>query len=221
MAHNNFFLGLLRRREVVLPSLRGYAVLLCFLLGLGFVFIKGIHPFLATDDPIGGELLVVEGWIPDYCWREALTTFRSGGYRLMVVTGGPLPPGMPYSSFGTHAELAATTLKLWGLGSDSIVAVPSYDAIRDRTYAEGVALREWIKSSHKSVTSIDLFTFSGHGRRSRYLYQKALGSSIRVGVFSRRDMGYDPEQWWHYSNGVRRVIDETVAYVYSVTLFRP
>ena len=189
------------------------------LIGSGFAFLIGIHPFLSPNRPIGGEILVVEGWIPDYCLREALQTFRSRGYRLLVTTGGPLPAGMPYSSYGSHAEYAAKCLRDLGLGADSVFAVPSIDAIKDRTYMEGVALKDWMRSRGHVYPSLDLFTFSAHGRRSRLLYRKALGPGTKVGVISALDWGYDPKRWWRSSNGVRRISDETVAYIYAAIFF--
>ncbi len=219
MAKDAFAFGLLRRKEVTIPSLRGWAVLLLLFVAGGLGFLKGIHPFLSPNHPIGGEILVVEGWIPDYCLREALQTFRGRGYKLLVTTGGPLPAGMPYSFLGSHAELAAKTLREMGLGADSVLAVPSIDAIKDRTYMEGVALKDWMQASGHACPSLDLFTFSAHARRSRLLYRNALGPGTEVGVYSARDRGYDPAVWWRSSNGVRRISDETIAYLYAVIFF--
>ena len=221
MLRNAIFYGLLRRREVVLPSLRGWIVLIALLATGAYALLKCVYPYLSPNRPIHGEVLVVEGWIPDYSQREALAVFRSGGYRLLITTGGALPDGLPYSHFGTHAELAMVILKGMGLGADSVVAVPSEFVFRDRTYMEGVALREWMKANGHNFRSLDLFTFSAHGRRRLYLYQKALGKQVNIGVYSARDLGYDPKMWWKSSNGVRKILDETFAYVYAVTIFRP
>ena len=221
MPNEVFGFGLLRRRQVILPSLWGCVVLMVVLIVAGYSFVKGIYHFLSPNRPIGGEVLVVEGWIPDYSQREALAIFRSGGYRLLITTGGPVPPGLAYSHYGNHAAFASATLQEMGLGADSVVAVPSEWVPRDRTFMEGVALKEWMRKSGSTFRTFDLFTFSAHGRRSRYLYRKALGNEVRFGVYSAEDAGYEPSTWWQSSNGVRKILDETFAYIYAVILFNP
>jgi hypothetical protein len=221
MPKKMFFFGLLQRREVTVPSLKGSLLLAAMFGAIFFGIIHTLHSFLSPISLIGGDVLVVEGWIPDYSQREAMAIFRTGKYQRLITTGGPVPLGMPYSSFGNHAAMAAFTLKEMGLGEDSIVAVPSPYSVKDRTYTEGVALHAWLKSNSLVVHSLDLFTFSAHGRRSRYLYQRALGDEIKIGVYSAKDIGYDAKLWWKSSIGVRRVIDEAIAYLYSITFFRP
>jgi hypothetical protein len=220
MGGDSFGFGLLRRREVVVPSLRGWVVAAVLLSAGGCAFFKGVQPFLALNHPIGGEVLVVEGWIPDYALREALYAFRSRPYQLLIATGGPLPQGMAYSSYGTHAQLAAVTLKEFGLGPDSLAVVPSPDVGKDRTFQEGVSLREWMRAEGRHFSSVDVVSFSSHARRSRLLYGLALGPEVQVGVYAPRDLGYDPAAWWRTSNGVRRVGDEVIAYLYAKLIFR-
>lgn len=211
---------MLRKREMVVPSFRGMLILASAAAAAGWLLLTRVQPFLAVDSPVGGEVLVVEGWIPDYAMREALHAFRSRPYKLILTTGGPLPQGMAYSSYGTHAQLAAASFREFGLSGDSVVAVPSPDVGRDRTYQEGVSLREWMRSSGRSFASVDLVSFSAHARRSRLLYRMALGNGVAVGVYAPRDVGYDPSAWWKTSNGVRRVTDETIAYLYAKLWFR-
>jgi hypothetical protein len=214
--------GLLRRREMVVPSLRGLVVAAWVLAAGTFAFLRGAHPFLAQTRPVGGDILVVEGWIPDYAMREALAAFRSRPYSLLVATGGPVPQGTAYASYGSYARLAAVTLEEFGLPADSIAVVPSPEVSRDRTYQEGVSLSEWLQGegAARQVKSVDVFSFSAHARRSRLLYAMALGPDMRVGVYAPRDLGYDPGRWWKSSNGVRKVCDELIGYAYAKAVFR-
>ncbi len=221
MRKDTFALGMLRRREIVLPSLRGLLLLALAAAGCGRLILTHIQPFLALQQPRFGEILVVEGWIPDYALRQALAAFRSHHYETLLTTGGPLPQGMVFSSYGTYAQYAARTLQEWGMSADSLRAVPSPDVGRDRTYQEALSVAEWLRANGKRYTSLDLVSFSTHARRSRMLYGMALGESIRVGVYAPRDLEYDPRAWWKTSNGVRRVTDEVVAYLYAKLLFRP
>jgi hypothetical protein len=219
MPENSLAMGLLRKREVALPTWKGWLLLIAIAFGLGRAFLACSHPFLAVNAPVGGEALVVEGWIPDYALREALYAFRSGRYRILITTGGPVPQGMAFSYHGNYARLAASGLTELGLPADSIAEAPSPAVDKDRTYAEGVAVMEWMKAHGRSFASVDVFSFSTHARRSRLLFSMALGPDVRVGVYAPRDLQYDPARWWRTSNGVRRVLDEWIAWLYAKLLF--
>ena len=65
------------------------------------------------------------------------------------------------------------------------------------------------------MSSINVLTEGAHARRTRLLYQKAFGKNVAVGVVAISNPNYDPTQWWRYSDGVREVIGESIAYVYA------
>jgi len=224
MNKNPLFFGLFKRKELVVPTFRGVVLALILLVATLYALLKSVHPFLAVNEPLDNslqsEILVVEGWVPDYCLREAISIFRTHPYKLLVTTGGPLPEGTDFSHLGSHAEFAANSLQEMGLGKDSILAVPSSWASKDRTYMEGVALKEWMQKSGKHFSKLDLFSFSAHSRRSRYLYHKALGPDFSIGVYAPMDLGYDSAHWWKSSNGVRQISDEAIAYLYAILIFR-
>jgi hypothetical protein len=48
-------------------------------------------------------------------------------------------------------------------------------------------------------------------RRTQLLYQEALGKNVTVGIIAVSNPDYDPTQWWRYSDGVREVIDKSIA----------
>lgn len=214
--------ALIRRREVLFPTLRGWLVVTAVVLISAVTSFFLIHPFLSLNQPRGNGILVAEGWLPEYGIRKALEIFRAGGYSRLVVTGGPLPPGVACSSYGTYAELSARLIMDMGLGKDSLAMVPSPSVTRDRTYAEGLALAAWMDSSAQSFpSSVDVVSFSTHSRRSRLLYAKALGTRSEVGVLSVDDALYDPRRWWKSSQGVKSVMVEGISYIYTRFLFRP
>ncbi|MCX7900606.1 MAG: hypothetical protein N2444_11140, partial [Methylocystis sp.] len=43
-----------------------------------------LNDFLSTNAPVGGEYLVVEGWMPAFAYREAAQRFRSGAYKKII-----------------------------------------------------------------------------------------------------------------------------------------
>ena len=58
-----------------------------------------------------------------------------------------------------------------------------------------------------------------HARRSRLLYEEALGGEFKIGIIALADRRFDPEHWWRSSEGVRAVVDDTVAYLYARLYF--
>ena len=53
------------------------------------------------------------------------------------------------------------------------------------------------------------------GRRTRMLFQEAFGSDATVGVISLKDPDYNAARWWRYSEGVREVLGESIAWCYA------
>lgn len=194
---------------------QGWGVTLLCASTLIIFTITHIHPFLAVTSPLTANVLVVEGWLPDYAIEDALAEFRSGSYRQLITTGIPLERGYYLSEYKTYAELAAASLKTLGLEQEKLLAVPAPKIIKDRTYGSAVALREWLLNSDLKLEEINIFTLGVHARRSWLLFKQALAPQIKVGVIAAKTRDYDPQNWWSSSTGVRSVISETIGYVYA------
>jgi hypothetical protein len=221
MDENRKCCGLLRRRQCWAPTWRGWAVLFLGLGILGFVGCRAIHPFLAVNAPVSGGVLVVEGWASDDVLAEVIAEFNQNHFDKIYVTGGPVEYGAPLVAYHTFAEAAAATLLKLGLSSNVIQAVPAPLVRKDRTYGCAAALNRWFRSHGGAPASIQLVTVGLHARRSRLMFQKALGKDVAVGVTAIPEKDYDPQHWWRSSVGVRSVISETMAYLYARFLFRP
>jgi DUF218 domain len=194
-------------------------VLLAFVAGLSGV--QSLHGFLACDNSVKGQVLVVEGWVPDYAIPEAISEFEKNGYRQLVCVGGPIERGSHLSEFKSYAQLAYSRLKASGLNDEQMAVIETHDIKKDRTYQSAVAVKEWLASSKLNVKGLNVYTLGAHARRSRVLFQKAFGDEVAVGVIAAEDQSYDPGSWWKSSNGVRNVVDELVAYLYALILFNP
>lgn len=206
---------LTRRQEVWLPTLWGWLLFVFSVLALLFVTINNLPSFLAVNQPINAEVLVIEGWLPDYAVKEALTKFRQGSYRQIVTTGTPIERGCYLAEYKNYAEIAAATLKTLGLESDKIVPVPTPEVRKDRTYASAIAFKQWLAKTNTAIKSIDVITLDLHARRSWLLYRQALASTnIQIGIIATPPLDYDPKYWWRYSTGVRKMINELIAYMY-------
>jgi len=214
-------IGFIRRKECWSLTLRGWLTLLLCALVVIVVGVQSVFPFLAVNQPVKGEILVVEGWVPDYSVKQVRSEFIKGGYSLLIVTGGPIIKGEMCAEFKTYAELTKAILQRNGFDEDKLVAVPSEERFRNRTYASALALREWISKSGLAVKSLNVFTRSAHARRTWLLFEKAFQGRIEVGIIAGDDLRYDGKRWWRSSEGVRDILDEAIAYLYARFLFYP
>jgi hypothetical protein len=127
---------------------------------------------------------------------------------------------MDISHYENYANLGAVRLVALGYKGTNIVKVATPKVRKDRTYHTAVAVREYLVKNTEYRT-IDLLSQSVHARRSWYLYRRACGSEIKVGVISNYSPEFDAAHWWRSSNGVRTVLNEAIAYLYAKLVFNP
>jgi uncharacterized SAM-binding protein YcdF (DUF218 family) len=188
----------------------------------GYVLVLRIHPFLCVTERVDANVLVVEGWIENYAIRAGASEFKKGSYERVFTTGGPVVGDGGYiNDYRTLASVGADELKRAGVPANLVQMVPSHENGRDRTYQSALALRDWFHQHNLPIHSINLLTEDAHGRRSRLLFQMALGDEVKVGVISVPNPDYDSAYWWRYSEGVRSVFSESMAYVYARVFFHP
>jgi hypothetical protein len=125
------------------------------------------------------------------------------------------------NDYQTAASVGAEGLVNVGVAADAVQMVPSHIIGRDRTYSSAVALRNWLHDNDVSVNSFNVLTEDTHARRTRLLFEEAFGGKVRVGVISIPNLDYDQRHWWRYSQGVKDVLTEGVAYIYAKFLFWP
>lgn len=208
-----------------MPTWRGClvlgVVLIAFLTLSGLVLIRGIHPFLASEAPVDAEVLVVEAWVPNYALKVATDRAAARDCRFLLLAGGMVKGEVDPEPGDTYPRMAEARLKHLGENMERVRVVESVTPTRDRTYSSAVAVREWLAREGVKVSKIDVLTVGPHARRSRLLYQKALGPDVKVGIISVPDREYDASHWWRYSEGVKEVLSEGAAYLYARFLFRP
>lgn len=207
---------LIKRQEMWTLTAQGWAIAIALIAYLIFFTITHVHSFLAVTSPIkSAEILVVEGWLPDYAIQQALTEFKNGSYSLVITTGGSIEKGNYLSEYKNFAEVSAATFKKLGLESEKVVAVPTPVVIKDRSYASAAEFNRWLSDSNLKLQSINVFSLDVHTRRSWLLFKKLLSPNIKVGAIAAKTQDYDPNKWWDYSQGVRTIIDEGIAYIYA------
>jgi hypothetical protein len=199
-----------------MPTFQGWVVAIALMISLIIFAVTHIHPFLAVNAPRSADMLVVEGWMPDYGIKAALDEFKAGSYKYLVTTGIPVERGDYLAEYKNFAEIAAATLKKMGLESEKITIIPSPEVKKDRTYASAIAVRHWLEKTNIKPQAINLVSQSTHARRSWLTYKKVFNNTLKVGIISIPANNYNPQKWWTYSAGVRSVMNEAIAYFYAL-----
>jgi len=202
---------------------RGWVLLASVVALTAGCVVLNIHPFLAVTHRTKADILVVEGWIQRYAMQKAVEEFKTGRYKRIFTTGGPENGSGGYvNDYQTSASVGAEILtKKFGIPGDVIQMVPSHVIGRDRTYSSAIALRDWFHQHNVRVQSINIVTEGTHARRTRLLFERALGSNVAVGVIAVPSPDFDARHWWRYSEGVEEVVTEGVAYLYAKFFFLP
>jgi len=216
------FWRIFKRRERWSLSWHGWLALLLAGAVLGATWVLTVHSFLAPTRRVDTKILVVEGWVHEYAIRAAVAEFQSGHYEKIYATGGPVTgTDGATNDFNTTASVGAELLVKCGVPPQLVQMTPSHVAGRDRTYSSALALRDWFREHQLAPGSINVLTEDAHARRTRLLFQEALGHEVSVGIIAVANPDYDARRWWRYSEGVREILGESIAYVYAKFFFFP
>jgi uncharacterized SAM-binding protein YcdF (DUF218 family) len=210
------------RRERWGLSRRGWLVLALLLFTLVLAWVLNVQAFLAPTTRVDTKILVVEGWVHPFAIAAAVKEFQAGHYEKVYSTGGSvIGTGGYVNDFNTVASVGAELLVKAGLPTDLVQMVPSHVSGRDRTYSSAVALRDWFRERHLNVTAINVVSEDVHARRTWLLFQRAFGDGVKVGIVAIPNPDYEPKRWWRYSEGVREILGESIAYGYAKFIFSP
>ena len=214
-----FRFQLINRRDRLGLTLQGWLFGLALVSVVVWGLVSHIHGFLALTQPIANaDLLVVEGWVSDGNAQDAIQEFKSHPYKAIVTTGTQLPRGYYLSEYKSFAELSRASLIKMGIPKEQIIAIPAAGVPRDRSYTSAIALNNWLSSRSLGnpvvYRSANLFSESVHARRSWMLFKRALGSQLELGVISAPSTDYEADRWWTQSEGFKRVLFETIGWVY-------
>lgn len=205
-----------RQRTLRVPTWRSVLVGLAGTAVLLLLAVLGLHPFLARSDRApDADLLVVEGWLPDYAIAQAVAEFQRGRYRHVYTTGGPVTTGSHLSGYETWAGLAQATARELGVPDDLLSPVPARPAPRGRTFVSAWSLRHKLERDCQEVHALQIYTLGAHARRTRMAYQRVFGDEVTVGVVAVPSRAYDPARWWASSAGLKEVVWQTVSWAYE------
>ena len=214
--------ALVRKKERWSATWLGNLLKVVVLLLLVFIYGACIRSFLAPVKPVPSNVMVVEGFLTDYGIEEAMVIFKRDHYDLMLITGKKRIKGAHLDHFENDGDYSAAAIEKLGFDMNQVRVVEvEFDITKDRTYYSALAVGNWLKEHKPSCTSLNLVTLGCHGKRSKYLFQTAVGDSIDVGIISVVSRSYDPKRWWTSSFGFREVTKETLAWIYARFFFFP
>ncbi|MCX7818255.1 MAG: YdcF family protein [Kiritimatiellae bacterium] len=204
-----------RRRTMWWPTWRVWLLVMVAMVGMGHLAAPALYDLLSPRDDGKADVLVIEGWIPDFAVPEVLRRIESNPDARVVTTGGPVEHGGYLQEWRTYAEAARATLLAAGAPSGRVVAVPAPACRTDRTFASALALKRYLEESGVGGGRVSVVTLSVHARRSRALFQRALGGAFQVGSEPYESPQFGRRDWWRSSEGVRWVLSETIAAVHA------
>lgn len=180
---------------------------------------RELNSFLSINRPIAAPVMVVEGWLPRYAYREAARRFLEGRYQRVIVAG-VRDEDLRHRGDGTPDDFGVGDLVASGVPAAVVSAAVAEDATRDRTYHAALAVKRALEAQGALGTPVDVVTVGPHARRSQLLFARALADHGRgVGVVGIEDRRFDTAHWWRSSEGVRTVLGEAIAYVYASLVF--
>ncbi|MEI7663130.1 MAG: YdcF family protein [Bacteroidota bacterium] len=191
---------------------------------LSLMLISAFKNLFSTLSPVHREqtgILVLEGWVSDYLFKDAIAEFDRNHYSLLITTGTPLENGDLLAPYHNTAIVAGMSLLKLGFDSTKLIMVATDEYRNERTYNSAVRLKQWLRANRPDIKAVNLMTMSVHGARSRLLFQVALGDSVRVGIISAPNIYYGPDSWWKTSKGFRETLNEAIGYFYVRFFFRP
>lgn len=196
--------------------------MLVLALGASFIVVAGIlnvYDFLSVTDRVPGKILVVEAWFyQSPSFGEVLSEYERGGYEEVIVVGSSEKAAPDQETGSSSAMLAAKRLERLGLDARSIIPVTSPHADSERTYGLGLALRDYFLHHPDKSGDVNVLTMGVHARKSRMLFQAALGEEYRVGVVSAKVNFCRGNRWFLSCECIGLVARNVAGYLYALAL---
>jgi hypothetical protein len=189
-------------------------VLLLGAIGATWLCIDGESYFSLTRR-LPAEVLVTEGWIGRDGVRAAAEEFEKGGYQYVVLTGGL---DQEQHNRVNYALIAEQELIGLGIPKDKIIAAPSWQVERQRTFESAGAAFIALQTRGVRPKMLNVFTLGPHARRSRLVYEKVFTSGTKVGVVAFVPPSYQVEPWWQSKGRTKCLLKEVVGYPFEILL---
>ena len=169
--------------------------------------VRYLHPFLAVDTPVRANVLVVEGWLPDYALERAVAELRSGGYELVVISGMARSDGTV-----SGAVRARAFLQTAGLPPPPVEVVMVEETRWNRTSTMARAVRDRLVELGVVTTGVNILSLGPHARQSLLAYSRMLGPAVPTGVIQVPKSEYEPSRWWASLSGIAKTLTHFVGW---------
>jgi hypothetical protein len=136
---------LFSKQLINVPTTFGWFLLLTCFLTIVFIPVFKIQSFLALSKPVNSKVLIVEGWVPDYCLEQVCTLYKAQKFTTIIITGGPLEQGSYLKEYKNFATLGAATLRQLGIPDSILIVIPAPYVQKDRTYTSATAFKKWFQ----------------------------------------------------------------------------
>jgi hypothetical protein len=107
--------AIFRKKERWSTTWLGKILILTLFIIMALLFVKNIYPFLAQNSPVNSDIMILEGFLPDYAIAESMRIFNEGMYKLMIVTGKKMIKGSMLIPYENDGLLTAAILVKMGL----------------------------------------------------------------------------------------------------------
>jgi hypothetical protein len=180
-------------------------------------FILFVHPFLAVTQRVDADVLVVEGWIPDYMLPPAAREFHEGNYSKFLVSGLEADPGGNQTGAAvSDAGRTASRLEELGVPHDALMPCPTPFTGWLRTSKTARAVREKTVGLGLRPKGINVITAGPHARETWVAYQHNFGDAMPVGIISIPKTNYPADSWWLSRQGWKWVPKDFIAWLKEV-----
>ena len=176
------------------------------------LFILFAHPFLAPNEPVDAPVLVVEGWVPDYVLKEAVSEFELGHYTRVLISGLEEPK----SPEGSDAARAANHLITLGLDRSNIEVCPAQETGWNRTGAMARGVRDRRHNLGLKPKEINVIALGPHARQTCLAFRRLIDLEILVGVISVPKDDYISSRWWASAAGIKKMTKDFAASVKEI-----
>jgi len=195
-------------------------LMLCVLAAGVMLTLRYAAFYLAVSQPLGGGVLVVEGWQSHKALKASHDLFHKGGYTMIITTGGPIINEFDKTS-NSYAERATEFLLNTGIPSNKIITASAPASAQDRTFLSAVMARQVILSRLSNTSQFDIVTTGVHARRTHTLYRLAFSEDFKLGIIAVRPERFSLEYWWHTSEGTKAVLSEILSLGWVWCCFSP
>lgn len=173
---------------------------------VGLLFVTQVWKFLSTPTQrVDANILVVEGWVFDYCIPTAAAEFKTGRYAFLATSGLADPTPGPDGKVDSIAANAARRLIALGVDPERIIICPAPATGWNRTSSSARAVREQLAAQKLSCTGINILTTELHTRQSWLAYRRIFKNIALVGIIRVPSQGLTQEDWWKSKRGWRAI----------------